>query len=577
MKVLVVEDDRTSLHLMEKFLKRYDFEITCCETAEEAWELYQNDDYNLIFLDSILPGLNGLELCRKIRTLPKSEETFIVIITGYKGTQQLNQILDSGADEYIAKPIDFDLFKIRLNVIERQVRNLIARKQSERKLIDVLSKLEKTNDRMSSILNCLGTGTALTDKDGRISFINKTAQKLCGKSERELLGRSWTEMFSPNKQQLAELEKMFHLEIAERSKISLQIKLPNKQISWLDVEIQEYPEDPDKKILVLYDTSEINNLQKLVDEQNSFHGIVGKSRSMRLIYKQITELANLDETVLIEGETGTGKELVARAIHQLSNRKDKPFIAVNCAGLTESVLISQLFGHKRGSFTSAVTDQIGLFEAANGGTIFLDEIGDISLSIQTSLLRVLQEKEITRLGETKVRKVDVRILTATNHDLNKEVAKGNFRADLLYRIRVMRISLPPLRERLDDIPLLAETFLQEAQNNREKKSSAFSKETINKLLEYSWPGNVRELKNAIYFAVVHSKGQTIHITDLPEEISGIIYKQTSCNEFTERDQILVAMRSSKGNRTLAAKLLGLSRATFYRKLKIYGIGSENEY
>lgn len=575
MKILLVEDDRITLQLLEKLLRRFDHEVTSCTTAEEAWEIYQSDDYRLLFLDWMLPGLSGLDLCRKIRGLPKSEETFIVIVTGYKGTGQLNQILDSGADEYISKPIDFDLFKIRLNVIERQVKNLIARKQSERNLIDVLSKLEKSNDRMSGILNCLGTGTALTDKDGKISFVSKMAQKLCGKNEKELLGRHWSELYSVSKQELLLLEKMFNLEVSKRTKVSLELKLPNKKISFLDVEIQDHPEDTGKKIFVLYDTSEINNLQKLVSEQNSFYGIVGKSRPMKAIYQQIKEVANLDETVLIEGETGTGKELVARAIHQLSNRKAKPFIAVNCAGLTESVLVSQLFGHKRGAFTSAVNDQIGLFEAANGGTIFLDEIGDISLSVQTSLLRVLQEKEITRLGETKVRKVDVRILTATNHDLSKEVAKGNFRADLLYRIRVMRLFLPPLREKLNDIPILVETFLQQSQSSVDKKFSGLSKEAMNKLLEYSWPGNVRELKSAIHFAAVHAKNHVIHITDLPEEISGIIYKQKTKGS-SEKEQILSAIQTSKGNRTLAAKLLGLSRATFYRKLKTYDIDFNDE-
>jgi sigma-54 dependent transcriptional regulator, acetoin dehydrogenase operon transcriptional activator AcoR len=287
----------------------------------------------------------------------------------------------------------------------------------------------------------------------------------------------------------------------------------------------------------------------------------------------IQDLAAVDSTVLIEGETGTGKELVARGIYSRSHRHDRPFIAVNCAGLTEALVESQLFGHRRGSFTGAVADSQGLFEAADGGVLFLDEIGDIPLRVQTSLLRVLQEREITRVGETKPRRVNVRVLAATHRNLSKEVDSGNFRADLLYRIRVARIQIPPLRERMEDIPLLVSRFLGDFRAITGKPVQEVSTKTLGKLMEYAWPGNVRELKSAIEFALIHCHGSVIRLEDLPPELketplaAGVPSPQSAdLINLDEKDRLLAALRRTGGNRTLAARMLGIGRATLYRRM-----------
>jgi DNA-binding NtrC family response regulator len=331
----------------------------------------------------------------------------------------------------------------------------------------------------------------------------------------------------------------------------------------------------------------------MLSEKARFHDLVGRSPGMVRVYEQIRDLAPVDATVLIEGETGTGKELAARAMHYASRRADKTYVTVNCAGLSETLLGSQLFGHKRGAFTGAVEDQKGIFETADGGTVFLDEIGDISASVQTMLLRVLQEKEITRLGEVKPRKVDVRILAATHRNLAAEVAAGRFRQDLLYRVRVARIQLPPLRDRREDIPLLAEAFLARSRASTGKDVRAVSADTMQKLLAHAWPGNVRELQSAIEIAVIHCKGSAIQPGDLPAEIGPARYGQPmnlahrsfesplglsdstarasaantgSVVEADERSRILQALRDAGGNRVAAARLLGCSRATLYRRL-----------
>ncbi|MCI0542047.1 MAG: sigma-54 dependent transcriptional regulator [Verrucomicrobiales bacterium] len=307
------------------------------------------------------------------------------------------------------------------------------------------------------------------------------------------------------------------------------------------------------------------------------HGLIGKSSPLRALCEQIARVARVNSTVLIEGETGTGKERVARAIHQASSRADKPFITVNCAGLTETLAATELFGHRRGAFTGAVADHKGVFEAADGGTVFLDEIGDIPRSQQPFLLRVLEEREVTRVGETSPRKIDVRVLVASNRSLDDEVAAGRFRSDLFYRIRVGRIAVPPLRERAGDVPLLAKAFLA-LFRNKGVAPLAVSDAALELLGAYPWPGNVRELKNSIEFAAIRCPGQTIQTSDLPPEIVAVAHGANGppLSPEEEKARLREALEKADGNRSEAARLLGISRATFYRRLSQFGLGSAGD-
>jgi DNA-binding NtrC family response regulator len=299
---------------------------------------------------------------------------------------------------------------------------------------------------------------------------------------------------------------------------------------------------------------------------------------MHLVFKQIRDVARVDTTVLIEGETGAGKELVARAIHRGSRRADKPFVAVNAAGLSESLLASQLFGHRRGAFTGAVDDQMGVFEAADGGTLFLDEIGDMPLSVQSSLLRVLQEREITRIGESRARRVHARFLAATHRNLTREVEEGRFREDLLYRIRVATIAVPPLRARLDDVPLLVDAFLAQASRQEGRPTPHLSRTAVEALLRHKWPGNVRELRAVIEQSLVNAPGDLIRLEDLPPEIVGgrvlAIAPIGVPTALEARQRLVEALRRTGGNRSEAAKLLGIGRTTLYRRLAAHGLDTE---
>ena len=357
----------------------------------------------------------------------------------------------------------------------------------------------------------------------------------------------------------------------ERKKFVVHFTPPGHSSRWLEIDIHDDPRDTRAKMFFLYDVTEIHTLRKQL--QSEFHDMIGKCQPMQDVYRQIRNLSQVESTVVIEGETGTGKELVARALHDSSPRQDKPFLAVNCAGLTESLLDSQLFGHKKGAFTGANSDHRGFFESAHGGTIFLDEIGDMPSPVQTSLLRVLQEKEITRLGESQPRKVDVRIICATHHDLQEQVAQHAFRADLLYRIRVGRIHLPPLRERQEDIPLLIWAFVGQCRKAMGKLFvQDVSPDALQRLARYPWPGNIRELKSVIEYAVLQCEGDTIQPRHFPPELlespgTALPVSETTTNtSVKDRERIVGALKETKGNRARAAQLLGISRATFYRWL-----------
>ncbi|MDH5740474.1 MAG: sigma 54-interacting transcriptional regulator [Nitrospira sp.] len=441
--------------------------------------------------------------------------------------------------------------------------------KTETRLTNQLEVSERTKDDALALLQHLGLAALVLDERGRITFASDRALTLLGISTGEVIGRQWEEIIPFHQQDRAIFHEMVNAPADRRT--AGPFSIDSAQPSWIELDIHRDPQHQRRQIVVVHDRTELHALRRVLNEQASFHDLVGKSPAMLRVYQLVRDVASVDTTVLIEGETGTGKELIARAIHSASGRREKPFIAANCAGLTDSILTSQLFGHRRGAFTGAVNDQQGLFEAAEGGTLFLDEIGDVPQPVQTALLRVLQEKEITRLGEARPRKVDVRVLAATHHNLSEDVVRGSFRADLLYRIRIARVQLPPLRERREDIPLLAHSFLMAICAANGKTIDRLSPETLHRLMSYVWPGNVRELRSAIEFAVISCKGTEVSPADLPPEIVGMPAVPTLApwiplQDRDEKSRLLAALSEAKGNRTEAAKRLGVSRATFYRRL-----------
>jgi len=319
-------------------------------------------------------------------------------------------------------------------------------------------------------------------------------------------------------------------------------------------------------------------LREELQLKDKYCGIVGKSSKMKSIFSIIDKVAKTSSPVLVTGESGTGKELVAKAIHKKSHRRNKPFIVVDCASLSENLLENELFGHEKGAFTDASSMKRGLFEIANGGTLFIDEIGEVKLATQSKLLRAIETHQFRRLGGTKQMGVDVRIIAATNRDLVEEVEKGNFRKDLYYRLNVVTINMPPLRERKEDIPLLVRHFVANSRVTTAKKK--ISQESMKILMEYDWPGNVRELANVVERVLIISPNQYIMPLDLP---IGFSRPRVRCSSLSdkmglrellrgfEKNIIVSALREFGGNKTETARSLKLSRSKFYRKLKEYGI------
>ena len=332
-------------------------------------------------------------------------------------------------------------------------------------------------------------------------------------------------------------------------------------------------------------TSEIQVLRDEISSLVQTERIVGNSPAMQEVYKTVGKVAKADATVLITGESGTGKELVAEALHYNSNRRSGPIVKVSCAALPETLLEAELFGHEKGSFTGAMTQRRGRFEMADKGTIFLDEIGEMSLPMQTKLLRVLQERKIERVGSSLPIKVDIRIICATNKDLQRQVEQQKFRDDLFYRLNVINIHMPPLRDRKEDIPALVEHFLAKHRYSATAQPAAISEEALKRLMEYDWPGNVRELENVVERAVVLSRGQIITSRELPfGDHDGADHEEEGGDEVSveksffkksvaqfEKDLIMKALRDANGNRSKAAEMLGIYRRLLYAKIKEYGL------
>ena len=329
-------------------------------------------------------------------------------------------------------------------------------------------------------------------------------------------------------------------------------------------------------------------LKRQLKQKYKFHNFIGDSPQMHKVFRVIEKVADTDSTVLILGESGTGKELVARALHYHSRRHDKPLIPVNCGAIPEELLESELFGHEKGAFTNAIRTRIGRFEMANGGTIFLDEVAEMSPHLQVKLLRILQEQEFERLGGTRTIKCDVRILAATNKDLEKAVREGSFREDLFYRLKVIPISLPPLRERRSDIPLLVHHFLTEMTKSKKRKVKGIENEVVQAMEAYDWPGNVRELENVIERMLILSEGDYLTVGDLPEKIAqkGVsapvvqsalseegFSLSNAVNEY-EKQLIINALERTGWVKNRAAKLLNMNRTTLVEKIKKQGIEKE---
>lgn len=427
------------------------------------------------------------------------------------------------------------------------------------------------------VINSISEGVFTVDKDLNITTFNRAAENITGYELDHALGKKCYQLLRGS--HCCGKSCLMHKAILEGKKgYSTDVVIVSKEGELIPVEISVMPlYDRDREIIgaveIFSDQRKVYRLYRQFIERYSFQNIIGKNQKMQEIYEMIEAVAPYRTSVLITGESGTGKELVAKALHASSDRRYKPFIKVNCAALTPTLLESEFFGHERGAFTGAQFTHQGRFELADKGTIFLDEIGEIPIQLQAKLLRVLQEGEFERVGGKKTLKTDVRVIAATNKNLSEEVEKGTFRQDLFYRLNVFPIKLPPIKERKDDIPLLIEYFIDKFNSYFEKSKKGVSRDALKFLLQYDFPGNVRELENAIEYAFIRGKGEFIMFEDLPPHM---IMTGTGNGAFTklediEKYHIQQILVRCDGNKQKAAKLLGISRKTLYNKMTKYGL------
>lgn len=455
--VLVIDDDEIVREVLLEHLENEGYKVTACSNGYRGLELFKNDKFDLVILDIVMPGINGIEVLREIKRL--NPHSVVLLVTAFGSIESAVDAMRSGAFDYITKPFN-------LATVSFAVKRGVG-----------VSKLEKENI----------------------------------------------------------------------------------------------------------------DLKRQLKTRYGFENIIGDSAVMQHIYSLVDKVAPTDSTVLILGESGTGKELIANIIHYNSERSSKPVVTVNCSAIPHELLESELFGHEKGAFTGAVSTKLGKFEIADNGTIFLDEIGDMSLSLQVKLLRVLQEKAFERVGGTKTIKVDIRIIAATNRNLEDDVAAGRFREDLYYRLNVIPLQLPSLRERTEDIPLLCHHFISSYCRKRKKPMLKISGDAMSAFINYSWPGNVRELENFIERLVVLKENDTVMLSDLPQNItsrfkhnsdfkSAITYAiENEDIDFDrkiaeiEKHIIAQALKTSKGIKSRAAKILNLKRTTLIEKMKRLGV------
>lgn len=430
------------------------------------------------------------------------------------------------------------------------------------------------------ILDSINDGVFTVDRQWRITSFNRAAEQITGVRRQDALGRPCCEVFRANICETA---------CALRQTLTTGRPIVNKAVYILDTRGNRIPisvstavfKDEQGQIIggveTFRDLSLAEDLRKELEANYAFAGIVGRGQIMRQLFEVLPQIAESDSSVLIEGPSGTGKELFARAIHNLSRRRDKRFVAVNCGALPDTLLESELFGYKAGAFTDARQDKPGRFALADGGTLFLDEIGDVSPAMQARLLRALQERTFEPLGSVESVKTDVRVIAATNKDLAKLVRKGTFREDLFYRIHVIRLALPRLHDRREDLPLLIEHFIAKFNRLQGKDIVGVSDGVLVRLMEYDYPGNVRELENIIEHAFVLCRGSLIQLPHLPPNVRGDSSGESPPNlagmtlEAMERLLITDALRRHGGNRTAAARQLGINPSTLFRKLKALGI------
>lgn len=553
-RILIVDDELPITRLISTIMRSEGYQADMAHSCLEAEKLLEQNTYDVIFVDIMLgKEQGGMELLKNAAHL--SPTSRIIMMTGYPDVATATAAVRNGAFDYLCKP--FDSLQI----------SSITRHAIENRQLQLERERYRTN--LEAINRSISDAIIMVDRDLQLQHINDAAGQ-CGYST-DHLGKPLDNIKSGcqgscrmalaetlRTGQRQELKRVECVGTGRRARVVSIIATPTLDEAGCR----------SGAVAVIRDETQLDALERQLQQRTRFHAIIGRAPAMQRLFTLIEALAGVSSTVLINGESGTGKELVAQALHESGTRKNKPFIRLNCSALPEGLLESELFGHVRGAFTGAVKDKVGRFQKAHGGTIFLDEIGDISPALQIRLLRVLQEREIERVGDTTPTRIDVRVITATHRNLQEKVERGEFRQDLYYRLNVVRLDVPPLRDRLEDLPLLADHFLQKFSHKFNRAFSSLSEDVLTAFRNHTWPGNVRELEHLIEHACILSQSSVITTDALPAEFfsSNRLTVSKTAEEPAKELSLQQAITQAQGNRSEAARLLGISRRTLYRWL-----------
>jgi len=564
-KILIVDDEESIRFGFKVHLEKEGYKVQTASDYTEALEALGKTEPDVIIADIILGGFTGIDLLEDIRKNGLSIP--VIMITGQPNITTAADSVRLGAFEYLPKPV-------RKEALLKIVRYACNHKK-------IVDKKETYRHNLEAIFGSLKDAIISVDENVKVLEANPALRHICGLDPEYIKGSD-----------LSECQKKCSGECIQVLRESLKSKRPVKETR-MECRRNDRPHQVvylsstplflnQRKVrgglLVIRDATEIASLKYELKNRYLFHSIISKSPKMQEIFRLIETLKETDTTVLITGESGTGKELLAKALHYESSRSHMPLIAVSCSALNEGLLESELFGHVQGAFTGAIRNKIGRFQLADGGTLFLDEIGDISPLLQLKLLRVLQEREFEMVGGATPIRVNVRILAACNKNLKEKVAIGEFRDDLYYRLRVLEITLPPLRERKEDIPILVNHFVADFAKKQKKEIDSVSEDAMAILLNHSWPGNIRELENAIEHALVLCPGKIIEVEHLPNDITDISNAgiKTRLSKSLDTPEIfLQALQDAGWNKAKASRILGVSRPTLYRKIKEFQLSASS--
>jgi len=583
LRILIVEDNK---HDMIAFRRAFKESLIPCDIteyvrAEEALDRIQSDEnlFDVIITDYKLPGLSGLELCKEL--LARKINLPLVLLTGVGSEQVAVEALKAGVYDYIIKDETARYLKLLPLTVEGVVskhKDRLLRIEAEKHTKAALKKNREYKENLEAIFKSIKDAIITVDSELRVLDFNNSAKRICGLPDISIAkGKQYQSFMGEcSGECLAALTETIRTKLpAERNRFEcFSKKMSRCVVSAFTYPLLDIQGQFNGCVMVLKDETRLSDLESDLHERQQFHNIIGKSNSMDKIFSLIEVLADAPTTVLITGESGTGKGLIADALHYHGANSKSPFVVVGCASLSDNVLESELFGHVKGSFTGAVSDRVGRFQNANGGTIFLDEIGEISNAMQLRLLRVLEERVIERVGDSAPVKINARVVTATNQDLRKKVRQGIFREDLYHRLKVMELTIPPLRERLDDLPLLTAHFIEKLNKRLGKEIKSISANVQKIFMEYEWPGNVRELYNTLESSFIICEKTVITLDNLPADLKGIgvsgkqsIEKQAP----KDRQSIIEALEKTDWNKAKAARLLGMHRATIYKMMKKFNI------